>query len=476
MPGSGKTSLLQLVQSALLLKTKKVYYFTFRDPDSVKEFQNFYHTLPKNSSSKPEDRSYFLLDDVQSQYGDKDFFNQFLPGINNNLSNDISNFKDSSIRNAHFLLASTYQLKKIPETPFSPGKILTYDDIKLQKTEQVELFSKILDDKYPEYLRIDPKMKVFSDISQLCGGHVFLLTHFFFNVVDLFNFQRTLQDVLDLENSVIYFRNYAKWLPRVWASTLDITNSEKESLKLIVLTNTVDFSIPTQRRIVLQLLRAFFVEDTELLRNSIESNSQVEFKFSFPLAKYVLYSYAFPPTTRFPTGATINQFIRMVVTMFTQSDILMGSGKAGTLPTEYFFQNLFFHYAVQILPEKCHLHVSENLGNGKVDFYLNSCYHWAIELLVDGEQIKEHLGRFKQSNEFRSTTNYEHPQNWVVVDFWNGDKRTPTFRKPHTNRARDLALRKVSNYISVQFRNNYKNVLISQNQNSEEYILGKKIF
>jgi len=48
-----------------------------------------------------------------------------------------------------------------------------------------------------------------------------------------------------------------------------------------------------------------------------------------------------------------------------------------------------------------------------IDFYLNGDLHWGLELLVNGQWIKEHIGRFKRDSKYC----YLNMKEFAIVDF-----------------------------------------------------------
>jgi len=58
-------------------------------------------------------------------------------------------------------------------------------------------------------------------------------------------------------------------------------------------------------------------------------------------------------------------------------------------------------------------------SNGYLDFYVDGDFGWGIELLRDGEKMKEHAERFEQDGEYEDI-----PVNqYAIIDFRHHSKR-----------------------------------------------------
>eukprot|EP00298_Acanthocystis_sp_HF-20_P015615 c21195_g1_i1.p1 GENE.c21195_g1_i1~~c21195_g1_i1.p1 ORF type:complete len:415 (-),score=59.68 c21195_g1_i1:258-1457(-) len=376
--------------------------------------------------------------------------------------------KSASTKNAHFLLASTYSLKDLPTTPFIPSIIYTFNQIKIQPYEEKEFIEKQFQGFYLNKLRIiDPDNEIINDILQQCGGHPFFIKTLS-NIVINFLKHATIESETtkaDIMRQLTNINYSSRAFARVWTerNVLDMTNEnqDKECFKRIITRRTADFRDENEMKIYLKLVKAFYIEEPENLKSSIQQRQQiVPVQFNFKMIIPVLYSYLYPETVYSPLEIkTIVDLVIDLVKLFKVSDLRNGLDNT-QFPREYYFQHLFFHYLTTRLPKTYGVRVSKSIGkdkSGYIDFYLNSLLCWGIEFLVGGSDINKHLERFTNGQYDVSQL-----QSWIVVDFWNGDISGSGPGGETLNSERVNALIKNKNYLSVKFKKDFTTVVISQ--------------
>ena len=88
----------------------------------------------------------------------------------------------------------------------------------------------------------------------------------------------------------------------------------------------------------------------------------------------------------------------------------------GPDPDEQHWQMEFYKAMCTILPIGTHVQV--NVGSsfgspGRLDFRVNGTRQWAIELLVNGDRMKEHIQRFEEGGIYHEITTKEK----LILDF-----------------------------------------------------------
>jgi hypothetical protein len=115
---------------------------------------------------------------------------------------------------------------------------------------------------------------------------------------------------------------------------------------------------------------------------------------------------------------TFKEFIALVFGAMNSKTLQMslGVGKDGRL-LERVWQMEFYRAAMQILPAD--IYASVDVGaifgsEGYLDFYVDDNRNWAIELLRDGERMKEHQNRFHGDGPY--STILQIAKEWAIVD------------------------------------------------------------
>jgi len=126
------------------------------------------------------------------------------------------------------------------------------------------------------------------------------------------------------------------------------------------------------------------------------------------------------------------------------ASVLKNSTLPGDFPKETVFQLLFMEVLALNTPPECSIcpklskifPPDNNLNSrqaiaGEIDFFLNGSLRWGIELLVNGDRIGEHLGRFSPPNgKYASLA----VNDYAVINFRGNATGQPTDSSKHPKR------------------------------------------
>ena len=129
--------------------------------------------------------------------------------------------------------------------------------------------------------------------------------------------------------------------------------------------------------------------------------------------------------------------------MTISSSILRQSTLPGDFPKEATFQHVFMEGLARsttpdcaICPELSRIFPTDPATSststipGEIDFYLNGCLRWGIELLVSGSGITEHIARFDKGGKYSPLQ----VKDYTVVDLRGNDSGEVTNVIKHSNR------------------------------------------
>ncbi|KYR02195.1 hypothetical protein DLAC_01012 [Tieghemostelium lacteum] len=231
------------------------------------------------------------------------------------------------------------------------------------------------------------------------------------------------KDIIDLEVTLTQFLlgstyNIAIAASRASPQLSMLNDSEIEILDKIILEREYKCNI-------ICLSVASLIKRGIIIDNSIESDKTTTHFLQFPSPLYsncyyiqrfqshnILNSYEIKPHEfeKYITGA-----IRLFRPNQLKS-IISSKDSKSHIPYEALWQQEFYHAASsangpQISPEP-----GKMLGiDGKIDFYVNDKYNWAIELVSEGDRLQLHLNRFTAGGSYEALLKVV--SNWCVIDF-----------------------------------------------------------
>jgi hypothetical protein len=421
--GSGKSSLFTLFQAAT--RYVEVVYISLsdkRNPFAILSEAGIDLQGMKISDHLVNKSFVFFLDDAQNKYGDTYFWESFI--------------KIAAIwmpGNIKFIISATHLLSGGKESPveFVSLPRLSRTDFLLTDEEAYQLLE-LRASGLPVNIR---EHKILKDVLvKECGGLVGAL--------------RLSIDALEREFFAFKNDNVEE------ALCLEYFLSDKLVQNMARCFGN-DHSRPTGNDFKTFLKGCF--ENQKIWRDGGFTNSQDDnsyfslkkagilvelpdssFGFSSPLAKRYYFKWIFPNRSQ-TTPSSLRELIIKVVSNMS-STVLKKSTLPGDFPKEAVFQHLFMeglalhtppHCA--ICPELSKIFPSDLYRNNQqapiadeIDFYLNGSLRWGIELLVNGDGVGEHLGRFSPPNgKYVSLA----VNDFAVVDFRRNATGQPTH--PH---------------------------------------------
>ncbi|CAG8700774.1 2187_t:CDS:2 [Funneliformis caledonium] len=155
-----------------------------------------------------------------------------------------------------------------------------------------------------------------------------------------------------------------------------------------------------------------------LLKIGIFNKDGLYLSFSYPVAeqfyrkeyiKTFVYSNFIPVSSPQIDQQEITQFIHKVLIKIDRSLLRFTySINVDRTYIERIYQNEFYY---SVWPARLSCNIGIYFGmKGAVNFYLNSKFQWAFELLRDGKRLKEHFERFQKYGKIKM-------RDWAVIDF-----------------------------------------------------------
>eukprot|EP00300_Choanocystis_sp_HF-7_P020236 c20545_g1_i1.p1 GENE.c20545_g1_i1~~c20545_g1_i1.p1 ORF type:complete len:729 (+),score=150.86 c20545_g1_i1:48-2189(+) len=373
-PGSGKTSLLCLLQAHAL--EQNMPFVLISSATLGSGFLSPAQLIQRATA----DAQFVFLDDCQMLCDDTELWDWV--------------FK--TLQNKKFVLAATYDLATSPGSP-TFQTVLKFDRLRLTDEESRDYLQHHLPEKYQS---LDNFLAV--TIEQ-CSGHVAILKH----VVTYF-------ESLDIEESesqlirILLSSAFSDSCCRVWQKPLhlQLTAANLNIFRMLM----IGAISQDQEAIKLKrlLVRAFVVVDSPGL--SLEFYSPIAFR-RFQACLFPQRASNFPPNT------TIDDLILRVVQLLPPDLLAQGCENAEKGPKETTYQHLFHLGLAQstMSNQEIVADMPNSLAKrGSASFFLNSnLLCWAFELVRNSDHLEEHLARFEPGG--------RHALEWVkdyrVVDF-----------------------------------------------------------
>ncbi|MBX9702542.1 MAG: hypothetical protein K2X39_00165 [Silvanigrellaceae bacterium] len=185
-------------------------------------------------------------------------------------------------------------------------------------------------------------------------------------------------------------------------------------------------------------------------------------EFVCPLIRRAFMYVAFPPEFQepYPSNNNLYQFVKDCLRQFRTKSF---SETLSIFPETNFpeskFNVEFFYVARKLLgtrgkidPEvgKVFL-IDVESKSPAVDFYINGDLKWAIELMVEGDRLREHLGRFRSEGKYIAIPRSDH----IIVDFrkvHTENLATQTRKTPFVNEN--------DKYLQVRYLSDFKKLYL----------------
>ncbi|KAG7377058.1 hypothetical protein PHYPSEUDO_012238 [Phytophthora pseudosyringae] len=416
--GSGKTSLLTLFRDRYPAIQCVAISLNHSGPAS-QILSPFGIDVSKQTCLLPDDGAMIvvMLDDSQRQYHDVSFWSLLVKGALSWIP-----------PNVRFVISATHSLES--EWPDSPVDFRSFrqrimrGDLLLGDEEVIQLFD--LGNGLPSKLRSPAVEEV---IIRECAGHIGALRIFIDNVVEFF--EKTSphqQEVL----AFCFSETVVQAMGRLYGRRHVIPSSiELQTFLIKCLLD--DTMLPPMNPDEISCF-------TRLMKAGIITQDATSFvKFTSPLATRYYSKYLFPKRGHH-NPSSLNELIRKVIGNMSARVLRQSTVDKNDFPKEATFQHQFMEGlalwtepACSICPELSKVfpalpHQRSQRIRGEIDFYLDGSLRWGIELLVNGDNIGEHMSRFAPKGKYAALAAKAH----AVIDF-RGNKTgkiTDVARKP----------------------------------------------
>jgi hypothetical protein len=170
-----------------------------------------------------------------------------------------------------------------------------------------------------------------------------------------------------------------------------------------------------------------------LVKGGVLVESGSSYAFSSKLAKRFYIQKIFP-TRAADVPRDLETLVKLSIEHMSASTLNMSVVDIKDFPKEAVFQHQFMAGLLASLPIDCYVcpELSKDFPDGKnesqkiegeIDFYVNGSLRWGIELLVNGDQISEHISRFSEPYGKYAKLR---PKDYIVVDFRSSKHGKPT--------------------------------------------------
>ncbi|KAF8453927.1 hypothetical protein BGX38DRAFT_366277 [Terfezia claveryi] len=419
-PYSGKSTLGQLIRDSLISQGHRAYYISLagiqgRDALFNKEpFQRFWQTrigYTWDEISASEDSMSIIIDEAQVIYGNvAPFFWGSLKGLMSDTK------KNASLRITLLALYDPLIIQQI--TPISFLYTLGLDTLRLRRDEFNQLLERFVEHRHtigsPNF---EIPQSVQDAIFSLTGGHAGLcrttLRYLRHNYPD--GPAATVTMLRDL-TSADFKINLTKTRAFHWIQNWNPSPTETELLRRILLLCDAESCVSVD--LIANPATYNFV------RSGILTMVDNKFQFSAPIMRMILIHLLFtaPGGSLRSESISFQEFLirtieRMDPSMLQTS---LGLGQTSRL-LERTWQMGWYKAATTAVP--LHATVSADVGAifgsvGYLDFYVNGDLNWGIELLREGDRMKQHAKRFIEDGAYAVIPLTE----WVIIDFRHHSK------------------------------------------------------
>lgn len=462
--GFGKTSLLQLFKQYCAAKRAGVQCIyvvmtveTFPELLQIRSGINsrLWTVEPGSLCSDTKRIFVVMFDDAHMKYKDTVFWNGLIKG-------DIEGGHDLP-KNIRFLISATYSLVTL-DTPlvFSLLPKLTLRDLRLSNAETnefIRLQSKrlFLQGLKGSDLLINPVIREF--IAFMCNGHIGAIALYVIETCTHFRHHLSVTegDIVQFFISHVLLNCFNRCFV---TGLTELPEDIRGALSRILVQGSQCFWNNPPPEAVLRLIRAGVLEE-------VYGTGQVA--FSSPVAAMFINHLIFPlRSTKSSTEVRNNgivAFMKAVVGRMSASALNHSViPQSGDLPSEATFQHLLMAPLLAETPKGCFVCPElskvfpyetssprdENASSaavasssssvvrfspqeripGRCDFFLNGDLRWAIEALINGDAIGEHLNRFASHGKYLGLS-YD---DYLVIDFRLTKTGHPTAVDRHERR------------------------------------------
>ena len=423
--GVGKSSIMNLVANLIESSTDHGFsqsQYTFMEREGLTPLAQLNIALLKIGLSDPNSLPRILLcDDIQN-----------VPALFwEKLHTDTEWFTKHNVR---ILAATTRRCSSDPASPVLSTECTINFDLLRFTEDEFDTFSALYL-PYTNHIKDLPKEDldmVLNAAREQCAGHLYA---FQCTIDSLDEFcSRTENKRPDRLITLLLSKAFLDsvytriWIPR--ADNFSIT--ERNTLQRAMVRDSEKLlSVDLQ----ITLMRMYFLQDSSQVLFD-RSWSEVKKEATFPLAARRLYSMMFDcrGDESFPVDGILDLAVK-TLERFKGLDLQQAATASPTeFPKEGPLQQMFLRSMTSLLPATTEVvaEISAILPDrgdqkrGELDFYVNSEYHYGIELMREGSSFKEHKERFQSPKPGNNNQGkYFTPliKEFLIVDF-----RGPNFK------------------------------------------------
>ncbi|KAF8454735.1 hypothetical protein BGX38DRAFT_1267665 [Terfezia claveryi] len=417
-PYSGKSTLGQWIRDSLISRGHRAYYISLagiQGEDALfnkEHFQRFWqtrigYTWDEISASEDSMSLSIIIDEAQVIYGNAaPFFWGSLKGLMSDTK------KNAFLR---IILLASYDPFMIQQiSPISFLYTLGLDALRLRRDEFNELVERFVEHRHtigsPNF---EIPQSVQDAIFSLTGGHAGLcrttLRYLRHNYRD--GPAATVTMLRDL-TSADFKRNLTKTRAFHWIQNWNPSPTETELLRRILLYCDAESRVRVDP--ITEPATYNFV------RSGILTIVDNKFQFSAPIMRMILINRLFtaPGGTLRSESISFQEFL---IRTIERMDPSMLQKSLGLGQTFRLLEMGWYKAATTAVPR--HATVSADVGAifgsvGYLDFYVNGDLNWGIELLREGDRMKQHAKRFIEDGAYAVIPLKE----WVIIDFRHHSK------------------------------------------------------
>ena len=172
---------------------------------------------------------------------------------------------------------------------------------------------------------------------------------------------------------------------------------------------------------------------TSLRKRGLLKQDDETLAFPSPLAQRYTLAHLFRNRS-YKSPANLQQLVLQALAMLSPNE-LNAAKKDEKFPFEIVFQAFMLKHFIQLTKPDVRVvpELSETFSPvpkripGRVDLYLNGDLRWGVELLVNQNQVEEHLDRFSSTGKYAALE----VKDYVVIDFRSSDNSTIHVKHEH---------------------------------------------
>ncbi|CAB4476615.1 unnamed protein product [Rhizophagus irregularis] len=401
------------------------------------KFDNYWKKMIGRSwteISECKEEIYVIIDEIQVIYGNGAPF--FWGSLKTILSSE------SNTRDIHIVLLGVYHPNvETISTPLDLHYTLSLSVLLLTWEEFSQLVTKFIQRHVTlgsmNFIIPDPVRRA---LYNLTAGHVGLCRFVLRVLRDQFRENGKTVEMLQYLASTLLFNGMIGCARAFyWTRDWKVNKPEAEFIRSKLLQPNTPFSGSLLDPVIKKFIKMGLI-------TTINTNDE-RLTFSAPIMRSVLSNYLFkaPLNVNQSPSSTFDEFLLRTIERMSSSTLKESLGK-GSYLYERTWQMEWFRTAKTVIPENAS--VSSDVGGsfgsvGFLDFYVDNGHCWGVELIREGEKLKEHAKRFESDGIYA-----EIPlKQWAILDFRRNTKQVIMPKK---------------NFWYVLYSDDYKTVIIKR--------------